>query len=261
MSLDPITIALIALTIATGPAGWGTLLVGTGVRVVGTAIARTVATQVVKSVATGAARGTLTRLAGSGVAKELEGVAARALGKQVTATTSQAAAVGQGAARAGTSARAGTAASGRHAKKNMENMLALLPAPYRIPLRGSTHVLRGFDKPAQNWLPGHRGVDLAANAGAPVLAASNGKIFYAGKVATKSTVSIMHARGIRTTYEPVIPTVKTGDVVKAGQVIGRIAPFAAHCAPKSCLHWGAIKNAEYIDPLTLIGEVRLLPLR
>ncbi|MCL2534203.1 MAG: hypothetical protein FWE39_08555, partial [Nocardiaceae bacterium] len=30
------------------------------------------------------------------------------------------------------------------------------------PLRPRPRVVRAFEKPAQNWLPGHRGVDLAA---------------------------------------------------------------------------------------------------
>lgn len=39
------------------------------------------------------------------------------------------------------------------------------------PLAPRPHVERAFDKPAENWLPGHRGVDLGGSAGQSVLAA------------------------------------------------------------------------------------------
>jgi murein DD-endopeptidase MepM/ murein hydrolase activator NlpD len=55
--------------------------------------------------------------------------------------------------------------------------------------------------------PGHRGVDLAAVAGAPVLAAGAGTVVFAGTVAGRGVVSVDHSGGLRTTYEPVLPTV------------------------------------------------------
>ena len=42
------------------------------------------------------------------------------------------------------------------------------PSVFRWPLDGSPAVVRGFDPPPQPWLPGHRGVDLAAPPGAVV---------------------------------------------------------------------------------------------
>ena len=58
----------------------------------------------------------------------------------------------------------------------------------------------GFDRPPQNWLPGHRGVDLVGQAGDQVLAAGNGVITFAGLVAGKGVVVIKHG-SLRTTYE------------------------------------------------------------
>jgi hypothetical protein len=130
------------------------------------------------------------------------------------------------------------------------------------PLPAPLTVLSGFDPPAQPWLPGNRGVDLAATAGEPVVAAADGVVLYAGLLAGRGVVSIDHG-GIRTTYEPVDPAVARGAPVRRGQVIGRVAAVADGCGPPGgCLHWGAIRGDAYLDPLSLLAapQVRLLPI-
>lgn len=118
-------------------------------------------------------------------------------------------------------------------------------------------VVRPFDPPARKWLSGHRGVDLDAPEGGTVVSAGAGTVVFAGKVADKDVVSIDHG-GLRTTYEPVRPSVSAGDKVKAGDPIGVLE--AGHCVPASCLHWGArIGKDRYIDPLSLLyPAIRLL---
>ena len=120
----------------------------------------------------------------------------------------------------------------------------------------------GFDRPAQNWLPGHRGVDLVGQAGDQVLAAGNGVVTFAGLVAGKGVVVIKHG-SLRTTYEPVSASVAVGSKVRVGQVIGTLVPGKSHCASKtnvSCLHWGLIRGEKYLNPLSLVQKrVRLLP--
>src|SRR5262249_19725721 len=69
------------------------------------------------------------------------------------------------------------------------------------PLSGSPAVVRGFHPPALRYGPGHRGVDLAAAAGEPVLAAGAGTVVFAGVVAGRGVVSLSHPGGLRTTYE------------------------------------------------------------
>ncbi|MFC7405265.1 murein hydrolase activator EnvC family protein [Georgenia alba] len=134
---------------------------------------------------------------------------------------------------------------------------------YRWPTGGEVPVLREFDAPLVVWGAGHRGVDLQASVGAVVLAAADGVVVFAGTVVDRPVVSVQHADGIRTTYEPVAPTVSAGDRVSAGDVLGHLE--AGHCAPRSpaCLHLGARTGADsYIDPLTLLGAdvvIRLLP--
>src|ERR1700733_3037098 len=74
-------------------------------------------------------------------------------------------------------------------------------------------VVRAFDPPAAPWLPGHRGVDLAAPPGAVVRAAGAGRVVYAAVLAGRGVVSVQHPDGLRTTYEPVKPSVVAGDSV------------------------------------------------
>ncbi|WP_155290410.1 M23 family metallopeptidase, partial [Rhodococcoides fascians] len=63
------------------------------------------------------------------------------------------------------------------------------------PLAPRPHVLRAFDPPEHDWLPGHRGVDLAGVDGQNVLAAGEGTVVFAGTVAGKPVVSIDHPSG------------------------------------------------------------------
>ena len=122
-----------------------------------------------------------------------------------------------------------------------------------------------FAPPAQPWLAGHRGVDLVARQGTPVRAAGEGVVAYAGRLAGRGVVSVRHAGGIRTTYEPVLAEVSIGVAVRRGQVIGTVDRWTAThrgCAARSCLHWGARLAGRYVDPLSLLDPptVRLLPL-
>ncbi|MFT3969143.1 MAG: peptidoglycan DD-metalloendopeptidase family protein [Micropruina sp.] len=115
-------------------------------------------------------------------------------------------------------------------------------------------VVRGFDPPAQDWLPGHRGVNLAAPIGSSVRAAAAGRVSVAQVIAGRGVVTIVHGE-LRTTYEPVRAGVRVGDQVAAGEVIGTVE--AGHCAT-GCLHFGLKRGDEYLDPLGG-SEVRLLP--
>ena len=129
------------------------------------------------------------------------------------------------------------------------------------PIGPPTHITRGFDRPVPNWLPGHRGVDLAAALGEPVKAAGSGVVIWAGSIAGRGVVVIRHSNGLRTTYEPVTASVVLGEPVVAGEVIGRISHGQSHCDGR-CLHWGLRRGVDYLNPLLLLGlgRPRLIPL-
>jgi murein DD-endopeptidase MepM/ murein hydrolase activator NlpD len=130
------------------------------------------------------------------------------------------------------------------------------------PLAGPPVVARPFQPPVTRWGAGHRGVDLAAAPGATVFTAGPGVVSFAGYVAGVGVVSIVHAGGLRTTYEPVAPAVAVGRSLAAGDPIGTLLAGHGNCGPgRWCLHWGLLRRSVYLDPLTLVGRgpVRLLP--
>lgn len=126
-------------------------------------------------------------------------------------------------------------------------------------LDSPTKILRPAEIPEKNWLPGHRGVDLALQPGDNVLAAEGGVVAFAGMVVGTPTVSIDHADGIRTTYQPVNASVSVGDEVAEEQPIGTLArPTAKFAREHQGLHWGAKTGPDtYIDPLTLLQPPRI----
>ncbi|MFI8826452.1 M23 family metallopeptidase [Streptomyces sp. NPDC053431] len=126
-------------------------------------------------------------------------------------------------------------------------------------------ILRGWQPPPGPYAAGHRGVDLAAPPGTPVLAPAAGTVTFAGPVGGRGvlvvTLSGTGAPPLRTTYGPVDPLVPAGTPVRPGDVLARVAP-GGHC-PESCLHWGLLRGDTYLNPLTLMrtGPSRLLPVR
>ncbi|KFG73444.1 murein hydrolase activator EnvC family protein [Streptomyces mutabilis] len=122
------------------------------------------------------------------------------------------------------------------------------------PVGNRPAVLRGWEPPANPYGPGHRGVDLAAQAGATVRAVAAGTVSFAGRVAGRGVVSVeLAATGdppLRTTYEPVAVSVKKGDEVAAGEVLGTVEPTGSHCT--GCLHWGLLRGDVYVNPLSVL---------
>ncbi len=141
---------------------------------------------------------------------------------------------------------------------------AVQPGAYAWPVRGA--VIRPFEAPSSPYSAGHRGIDIAALFGTPVVAAQDGVVAFAGWVAGALFISIDHPDGIRTTYSWLSAVgVKKGDRVVRGQVIGS----TGHGHPEIStphLHFGARIGQTYIDPMTLlepgdvVGLIHLAPL-
>jgi murein DD-endopeptidase MepM/ murein hydrolase activator NlpD len=124
-------------------------------------------------------------------------------------------------------------------------------------------VTRAFAPPASDYGAGHRGVDLAGQVGQEVVAAGAGVVLFAGRIAGRPVVSVLHANGLHTTYEPVEPSVAAGQEVARGSPIGTLTSGHAGCPAAACLHWGLRRGDAYLDPLALLRpvHVRLLPER
>lgn len=121
------------------------------------------------------------------------------------------------------------------------------------PLDPAPAVVRSFHAPPTPWSPGHRGVDLIATGGQPVLAPRAGRVTFVGVVAGRGVVVVTHPGGLRTSYEPVVAGPPVGTVVGRGDRIAVLAATPGHCAPASCLHWGLRRGDVYVDPLLLVG--------
>jgi len=136
-------------------------------------------------------------------------------------------------------------------------------AGWSWPLTPRPAVLRGFDPPDKPWMSGHRGVDLqAAVNGAPVTAPESGTVSFVGVVVDRPVITIDHGNGLRSSFEPVESGLAAGATVSKGDVLGTVLP--GHCAATPCVHWGVRRGEEYINPLSLVADLRpsvLLPLR
>src|SRR5699024_9466010 len=107
------------------------------------------------------------------------------------------------------------------------------------------------------------GIDLAGVEGEAVLAVEDGVVTYSGDIAGTGVVSITHASGLRSTYQPVVERVVVrGDRVGRGDRIGQLSAAGGHCTLHVCLHRGAVRDRDsYVDPTPLLlgVDLALLP--
>ena len=98
-----------------------------------------------------------------------------------------------------------------------------------------------------------------------MVAVESGVVTHAGDVAGRGTVTVAHAGGLSSTYEPLEPAVSAGSLVTVGDLLGtvRSRDGPGHCGARLCLHLGARRGESYLDPhpLLLGGRLALLPLR
>ncbi|MET1051962.1 MAG: M23 family metallopeptidase [Mycetocola sp.] len=122
-------------------------------------------------------------------------------------------------------------------------------------------VLRPFVAPPTRYAAGHRGIDIGADPGDPVVAAAGGVVSFAGLVIDRPVISVRHPDGLVSSIEPVDAGVTAGDSVEAGEPIGTVAA-GGHCDGR-CVHVGVRLYGEYVNPLALLAEIDravLLPL-
>lgn len=119
---------------------------------------------------------------------------------------------------------------------------------------GDQRVDRHFDPPADEYGPGHRGIDLPGRVGDAVRSVAAGVVVFAGRVGGVPVISIDHG-GERSTYQPVVADVRVGDAVEARQPIGALLGEHSHCE-SACLHLGRRVGDTYLDPLELLGSGR-----
>lgn len=104
----------------------------------------------------------------------------------------------------------------------------------------------------------HRGIDIAAPVGARVVAARPGTVRYAGPLGSSGlVVSVLDGDGqlVESYLHLAQADVQPGEVVRAGQVIGRVGMSGRRSLERPHLHFGvraADSDHYYFDPLDFL---------
>ncbi len=114
-----------------------------------------------------------------------------------------------------------------------------------------------YNQTTRDWRV-HNGVDYAAEAGAPVMAAADGSVFtiYEDE-SLGTTVVITHSGGYVTKYSSLSEQLQVvvGDQVTAGQTIGYVGNSALlECAIGDHMHFTVTCNDQYVDPMQFLNN-------
>ena len=134
--------------------------------------------------------------------------------------------------------------------KSLEKIFLKNPVDFRYISSGFTTGKRYIS--AFNISTGHRAIDYAAALGTPIKAVGDGRVTYAGwsRAGYGNMVSIRHNGTYSTNYAHQSKIlVKVGQMVKQGQVIGKVGSTGLSTGPH--LHFEIVQNGVKINPLTL----------
>jgi murein DD-endopeptidase MepM/ murein hydrolase activator NlpD len=112
-------------------------------------------------------------------------------------------------------------------------------------------VSRGFLAPTTEYGPGHRGIDVPAVVGEVLVAPTDVRVAFAGRVVDRDVVTLDAGGGWLATFDGATSTREVGSVVEEGAAVATVSP-TPHCA---CVHVGLRFNGDYVNPLLTWGEV------
>ena len=129
------------------------------------------------------------------------------------------------------------------------------PGTYRPPV--DARVVDAFRAPAHRWSAGNRGLEYGTVAGERVRAVGAGSVVFAGPVAGRLAVTVLHPDGRRSSLTGLsVVVVRAGDRVAQGDLVGLALPS---------LHLGVREGDRYVDPALLLTaprrHARLVPVR
>lgn len=141
-------------------------------------------------------------------------------------------------------------------------VVAEIPRQLVDPLEGEVVTAFSMEELVYNATLGdwrtHDGVDIAAEAGTSVLAASSGTVISVEEDPLMgTTVVIEHDGGYQTMYSNLQaePSVAEGDTVSAGQIIGAVGDTAAaEAAQGPHLHFSVTCDGEPVDPQSFLNQ-------
>lgn len=114
-------------------------------------------------------------------------------------------------------------------------------------------VVRDFDPPEDPYGSGHRGIDIAAPIGTPILAPQAGVVTFAGSVGGQLFVTLDHGGGVRSSYSWLSSIlVSVGDAVPRAASLG-LTGLGHPGSIASHLHFGVRLDDVYVDPLAFLG--------
>lgn len=120
------------------------------------------------------------------------------------------------------------------------------------PVEGRREVVEPFRAPANEYGPGHRGMDIAAPVTAEVRAPFDGAVAFRGAVVDRALITLELGDGIVVTLEPLESSLPIGEPVAEGQVVGTVST-GGHTA-SGRLHVGVRVADEYVNPLPFFGR-------
>ncbi|SDB84713.1 M23 family metallopeptidase [Williamwhitmania taraxaci] len=137
--------------------------------------------------------------------------------------------------------------------KTKEEMLMSVPAIQPVRNKDLKHVASPFGiriHPFYKVLKMHTGMDFTAPSGTEVFATGNGQIIKVeqGQRGYGNVVMVDHGFGFKTLYAHLSSiSVRTGQRVKRGDVVGRVGNSGMSMAPH--LHYEVLKNDTPINPI------------
>ncbi|MBQ6851860.1 MAG: M23 family metallopeptidase [Oscillospiraceae bacterium] len=142
--------------------------------------------------------------------------------------------------------------------------IVLPPRPYKTtaPVNGQTAAEYAMDclsynQTTRDWRV-HNGIDYAAEAGTPVVAAADGTVYTVyDDEAMGVTVVISHADGYVTKYSSLAEEVQVqpGDTVEMGQTLGCVGNSALlESAIGDHIHFSVTYNDRYVDPADFLTQ-------
>jgi murein DD-endopeptidase MepM/ murein hydrolase activator NlpD len=125
----------------------------------------------------------------------------------------------------------------------------------RNPVKGGRYT-SGFgarNHPLLKYMRMHTGVDWAAPAGTPILAAGDGTVERVGREGGYGNyVRIRHSNGFSTAYGHMLrfaPGLEPGVSVKQGQIIGYVGSTGLSTGPHC--HFEVLVNNQFVNPMTI----------
>jgi|GEM_PF-3215083 len=111
-------------------------------------------------------------------------------------------------------------------------------------------ILRVYNRGAATW--SHRGIDIAAPAGTPILAPADGRVIFSEDLKANGVTTLVdHGYGVITAYLHQKQTrVHPGDVVRQGDLIGTVGSTGGSTGPH--LHFQVNVNGVPVNPMDFL---------